>query len=185
MPEDGSVAPEGWYALTKLSGELLTGEAAAGGLPALSVRLSGVFGPLDRTTPARAVDCIPKVLVHAARDGRVVRLAGLDGGGDWVYAGDVATAIMALLACPNPRHPVYNIANGAFTTLRDLAALVPDLRWTETAPEEADIATNVTLTGGRWGAYDISRMVADTGWRPRPLGEAIADYAGWLKGHQF
>lgn len=185
LPEDGSVAPEGWYALSKLSGELLTGEAAASGLPALSVRLSGVFGPMDRATPARVVNCIPKVLAHAAREGRPVRLAGLDGVGDWVHAGDVAAAVIALLKCSDPHHPVYNIAAGAGITLRDLARLVPDLKWTETEPQDADIAVDTTLTGGRWGAYDISRIVADTGWRPRPLGEAILDYSAWLKDHPF
>jgi len=185
LPEDGSVGPEGWYSLTKHVGELLTGEAAAGGLPALSVRLSGVFGPMDRITAARTVECMPKVLVHAARDGRTVRLAGLDGGGDFVHAGDVAAAILALLECPAPRHPVYNIAGGAFTTLRELASLVPGLRWTESDPQDADLAGDTRMTGGRWGAYDISRVFAETGWRPRPLDAAIRDYADWLKRHPF
>ncbi len=184
LPEDGAVHADGWYALSKLSGELITTQAAASGLPALSVRLSGVYGPMDRTTPARAVDCIPRQLVHAARDSRMLRLAGLDGGGDFLHAGDVASAILALLACDIPRHPVYNIAYGAFTTLRELADMVPGLHWEEASPELADIAADPAFTTGRWGAYDISRLIADTGWRPRSLTEAIADYSDWLTVHR-
>ena len=185
LPEDGNVAPDGWYAVSKYAGELLVSEAAVGGLPAVSVRLSGVFGPMDRTTPARAVDCVPKRMAHAARDGRTLRLAGLNAVGDWIHAGDVASGVMALLECAAPRHPVYNIAAGQVTTLAELAQLVPNLNWHESGPQEADIIADETRTGGRWGAYDISRMVADTGWRPRALGDAVLDYANWLKQHPF
>lgn len=184
LPEDGHVRPEGWYAVSKLGGEMVTAEAALAGLPAMSVRLSGVFGPLDRLTHARAVDCAPKRLAHAVREGRRMRLAGLDGGGDYIHAGDVAAAILSLLDCERPQHPVYNIAHGEFTTLRELAGMVPGLNWEE-AEGEADLAADPALTMGRWGAYDISRISADTGWQPRPLAEAMADYCGWLRKHEW
>jgi UDP-glucose 4-epimerase len=154
-------------------------------VPAVSVRLSGVFGPLDRTTGARAVDCLPKRLVHAAREARKLRLSGLTGGGDFIHAGDIAAGMLALLGCAELRHPVYNIAHGRFTTLAALARMVPGLDWEEAGPGEADIAADPALTAGRWGAYDISRIVAETGWHPRPLEAAIADYAGWLKAHRW
>jgi nucleoside-diphosphate-sugar epimerase len=31
-----------------------------------------------------------------------------------------------------------------------------------------------------WGAYDISRIAADTGWQPRPVREAFLAYMDWL-----
>jgi nucleoside-diphosphate-sugar epimerase len=31
-----------------------------------------------------------------------------------------------------------------------------------------------------WGAYDISRISADTGWRPRPVREALHAYMDWI-----
>jgi UDP-glucose 4-epimerase len=31
-----------------------------------------------------------------------------------------------------------------------------------------------------WGAYDISRIGADTGWKPRPMREALHAYMDWL-----
>lgn len=184
VPEDGFVGPEGWYSASKYGGEMMASAAAAEGMPVLSVRLSGVFGPLDRETGARAVHCPPKQLAHAARAGRRMRLAGLAGGGDHIHAGDVAAAILGLLACARPRHAIYNIAHGRFTTLGALAAMVPGLDWEEVA-EGADLAGDPALTTARWGAYDISRIAAETGWRPRPLEAAIADYCDWLRDHEW
>jgi len=185
LPEDGSVDPSGLYAVTKLVGELLTRQAAADcGLPALSVRFSSVYGPLDRETPARAVDCAPKRMLHLHRAGRRVRIGGAQAVGDYIHAGDVAGGLIALLECPRPRHPVYNIALGEFVTLRALAetlvGAVPGFRFEEVDAAEADIAGDPAHRDGRWGAYDISRIAADCGWRPRPLPEALADYAAWL-----
>jgi nucleoside-diphosphate-sugar epimerase len=31
-----------------------------------------------------------------------------------------------------------------------------------------------------WGAYDISRITADTGWTPRPTREAFHGYMDWI-----
>jgi nucleoside-diphosphate-sugar epimerase len=31
-----------------------------------------------------------------------------------------------------------------------------------------------------WGAYDISRISHETGWRPRPTREAFHAYMDWL-----
>ena len=93
--------------------------------------------------------------------------------------------ILALLTCARVRHPVYNVALGEFVTLRDLADMVPGLIWEESATPEADVAADPSRKQGRWGAYDISRIAADAGWRPRPLADAIADYAEWLAGRPY
>lgn len=188
LPEDGSVNPSGLYAISKFVGEMLTNQAVADTcLPALSVRLSGVFGPLDRTTPSRDIHCAPKQILHLLRDGAEIRVSGLDAVGDYIHAGDIAHGIAGLLTCARPRHPVYNIALGEFVTLRELLAAIakinPSLRFRETPAAEADLVGNPSQTHGRWGAYDISRMIADTGWRPRPLATALQDYADWLDNH--
>ena len=36
------------------------------------------------------------------------------------------------------------------------------------------------LRDGMWGAYDVSRIAADTGWQPRPVREALHAYMDWL-----
>ena len=118
-----------------------------------------------------------------------LRVAGLEAVGDYIHAGDVADALLALLACPAPRHRVYNIALGETWSLGELLRLVeaqvPGMRWRETPAGEADLALDPALTGGRWGAYDISRLSADTGWHPRPLADAFVDYGAWLRRHPY
>lgn len=190
LPEEGYVEPTGLYPISKHAGELLTAQMAAQfGLPAVSVRLSGVYGPLDRETTTRAVTPVVFKLLRGAMDRQTLRLAGLDAVGDYIHAGDVGRAIAALLACHEIRHPVYNVAYGEAVTLRDLAALVQDLvpgaEWTEAAADGADVALDPTLRSGRWGAYDISRIRRDAGWAPRPLSDALADYRDWLAQHPY
>jgi UDP-glucose 4-epimerase len=186
LPEDSAIALEGLYPMTKYTGELLTAQAARDfGLPALAVRLSGVYGPLDRETGSRAVTPLLGVLLRRALAGEELRLAGLDTLGDYIHAGDVGAAVTALLACPAPSHQVYNIAYGEAVSLRHLTrlveGLVPGSRWLEVPAEEAELALEAKPAGGRWGAYDISRIRTDTGWRPRALAEALADYRDWLR----
>jgi len=37
-----------------------------------------------------------------------------------------------------------------------------------------------SLRAGMWGAYDISRISTETGWRPRPVREALHAYMDWI-----
>ena len=32
-----------------------------------------------------------------------------------------------------------------------------------------------------WGAYDVSRIHAETGWKPRPVREALHAYIDWIR----
>jgi UDP-glucose 4-epimerase len=45
---------------------------------------------------------------------------------------------------------------------------------------EADIVQDPNLRDGMWGAYDISRLTAETGWRPRPMRAALHAYMDWI-----
>lgn len=188
LPEDGHVAPDGIYAITKYAGELFTDYAARRlGLPAVSVRLSGVFGPMDRETPSRAVRSAPKAIAERAVGDKPVRVRALDAAGDFIHAGDVAEAIISLIEADALRYPVYNIAAGELKTIRELLEAfrqcIPTLRYEEVGEgAPADVDQDPRLRNGRFGAYDISRIRADTGWAPRPLAEAVNDYVNWLRG---
>jgi UDP-glucose 4-epimerase len=35
-----------------------------------------------------------------------------------------------------------------------------------------------------WGAYDVSRLTAETGWKPRPVREALHAYVDWMAGQR-
>jgi nucleoside-diphosphate-sugar epimerase len=97
---------------------------------------------------------------------------------------DVARAIVSLLRAPALRYSAYNIAMGATATVGDLmgwaAEKRPGFHAEITAASEADILQDATQWDGMWGAYDISRITAETGWKPRPVREALHAYMDWI-----
>ncbi|MEQ9488642.1 MAG: NAD-dependent epimerase/dehydratase family protein [Alphaproteobacteria bacterium] len=185
LPEDGYIDPDGFYGITKYAGEQLAVQAASQlGLPVVAIRLSSIYGPMDRETPARAVDLDPGVLMRRALAGEAAKVTGLGGAGDYLIASDVGRAIRALFDAPTLNHRVYNVANGVRVSMGELvdmvAHLVPGFSAKIVGPEEADIVVDPAKTGGRWNAYDISRITGDTGWRPLPLSDALELYRDWL-----
>lgn len=189
LPEDGTVAPDEFYAIGKYASELITRRFADEcGLPALSVRLSGVYGPMDRVTESRDVRCAPNRIAHLALAGETIRVNDADGVGDWIHAGDVAEALRLLLRAPAPAHPVYNIAYGEAVTIGALieivARRVPGTRWAVVGDDQANVVHDARRRLGRWGAYDIARLTDGHGWRPRPLAEAMHDYIDWIAAHE-
>ena len=113
LPEEGYVMPDGLYDISKHCAELFTINAARQfAVPAVSVRFSGVYGPLDRETAARALECVPLAIARRALAGETVRVNARRAVGDFVHAGDVAEALCRLLRGPTPRHAVYNVAQG-------------------------------------------------------------------------
>ncbi|HKF98407.1 MAG TPA: hypothetical protein VKB20_09130, partial [Steroidobacteraceae bacterium] len=46
--------------------------------------------------------------------------------------------------------------------------------------QQADIVQDPTLSDGMWGAYDVGRIGAETGWKPRPMRTALHAYMDWL-----
>ncbi|MFZ1725381.1 MAG: NAD(P)-dependent oxidoreductase [Albidovulum sp.] len=187
MPESGWVDPPEFYGISKFASEMITQRyGQLFGMSVASCRLSGVYGPMDRTRPSRAHYCAPYAALHRALEGKPIRINAPDAVGDHIHAGDVASAIIGLLdkdGCLN--HPVYNIALGQSYTVKELvemvAAIVPGTTCRIADPAQCDIVSDATFKGGRWGAYDISRIKDETGWQPRPLGEALADYAGFIQ----
>jgi UDP-glucose 4-epimerase len=186
LPEDGYVMPLGLYGISKFSAELVVNRyAELFGLSVASVRLPSVFGPMDRVTATRNHPHVPNKVAHLALEGRPIRANTLDGVGDYLHSGDAADAIARLLLAPKLRHRVYNIASGVATTTRELVAyaaeLIPGARAEIVPPEQADIVQDPALRGGKWGAYEVSRIFNEVGWRPRAVRDALHDYIGWIK----
>jgi UDP-glucose 4-epimerase len=186
LPEDGYVMPRRLYGVSKLASELITeryGELF--GLSTTSVRLSSVYGPMDRATASRNFRHVPNRIAHLAVEGvKRVRINSLDAVGDYIHADDVARAIVSLLHAPRLRYSAYNIAAGTTATLGELmqwaAEKAPGFRAQVAAAGDADILQDETLRDGMWGAYDISRIVSETGWKPRPVREAFHAYMDWI-----
>jgi UDP-glucose 4-epimerase len=108
--------------------------------------------------------------------------------GDYIHAEDVARAIIALIEATELSYRTYNIGSGKTTTIGDFIAYAaektPGLKW-ELAPfETCNIDQDVSLSTGMWGVYDIARIKADTGWRPRPVREAFHGYMDWIAANE-
>lgn len=186
LPEDEYVAPDGFYAVSKFGGELLTEQARRQfGLKAAAVRLSGVYGPMDRETPHRSVECVPMRIARAALNGKTLSVRHPDAVGDFIHAGCVARAILGLLSTGTFKHPIYNIAYGEALSYARLLSLfaerVPGFDWHAVDSADAGLVGDPTRRTARWGAYDIGRIQSETDWRPIPIGDAIDDYLAWLR----
>jgi nucleoside-diphosphate-sugar epimerase len=190
LPEDGYVMPRRLYGISKLASELITERYGdLFGLSTTSVRLSSVYGTMDRVTASRNFRHVPNRLAHMALDGvKQVRVNTVAAVGDYIHAEDVASGIHSLLLAPALRYSSYNIAQGSTATIGDMvgwiAERIPGFHAEVTAPEDADILQDPSLSGGMWGAYDISRIHAETGWQPRPLREALFGYMDWIAGER-
>jgi UDP-glucose 4-epimerase len=186
LPEDGYVMPRRLYGISKLASELITDRYGdLFGLSTASVRPSSVYGTMDRVTASRNFRHVPNRLAHMALDGvKRVRVNTLDAVGDYLHAEDAAAGIVSLLRARNLRYGAYNLAAGTTVTIRDLvewiAEKVPGFHAEITASHEADLLQDETLADGMWGAYDISRITAETGWKPRATREALHAYMDWI-----
>jgi len=186
LPEDGYVMPRRLYGISKLASELITERYGdLFGLSTASVRPSSVYGTMDRVTASRDFRHVPNRLAHMALGGvKRVRVNTLDAVGDYIHVEDVASGIVSLLRAPKLRYSTYNLAAGATATISDLidwvAERVPGFHAEITESDEADLLQDATLTDGMWGAYDISRITAETGWKPRPTREALHAYMDWI-----
>lgn len=182
VSEDVALQPDGFYGATKAASERLVEAARIElGLEAASVRFSGVFGPMDRETPHRAVENAVMAMIRRARMGRPIRVHSPDAVCDYVYAPDIADALARMLRADSaPRHTAYNVAGGRADTLADVFAAVascfPNAELEITQDDTADIAMDPSVTGARFNAYDVSRMKDEYGWAPRPLADAARDY---------
>jgi UDP-glucose 4-epimerase len=92
--------------------------------------------------------------------------------------------MVSLLRAPRLRYSVYNIACGATATIGDMvgwaAEKVPGFRAEIVRAEQANIVQDHSLEDGIWGAYDIARIRAETGWKPRPMRAAFHAYMDWI-----
>jgi len=140
---------------------------------------------MDRATATRNFRHVPNRIAYAALDGvKCVRVNTLDAVGDYIQVEDVAAAIIALLRAPHLRYRAYNVACGTTASIGDIvgwaAEKIPGFRAEVVPPAQADILQDPTLKDGMWGAYDISRIMGETGWKPRPMRDAFHGYMDWI-----
>lgn len=128
------------------------GIAAAQGARFYWMRLFFVYGPGQRPN-----SLVPQ-LVAAAREGRPPQLRAPGNRHDFVFVGDVAAAISAVIE-QRPAEAVYNVGSGKPTAVSDVIAAVDQLLGRPPAA-----ASSAVPEQDFWA--DISRLHAATGWRP-------------------
>lgn len=177
--------PETVYAVTKFAAERLALRyAALARLDVRCVRIGAVFGPWERDTGVRDTLSPIHQATRAALAGAQVVLPRA-GRRDWVYARDVAAAVLAMLDADPPPAGVVNIGSGVEWSVADwcglLARRLPRFRYAMArTPEEATIDLH--------GPADrpplaIDRLAREIGFRPRfGLAAAFDDYLAWLAG---
>lgn len=185
LPEDGYVAPLTLYGISKFASEMVVNRYAdLFGLSAASVRLSSIYGPMDRATESRDFRHVPNRVAQMALDGETIRPNSLAPVGDYLHSVDAARAILALAEASRLRYRHYNVASGVTATIGDIigwaAERVPGVRYEVTDEARANVIQDPALATGMWGAYDISRLERDTAWRPREGRVAFHDYMDWL-----
>lgn len=166
------VAPHG-IAAAKKSLELVADLARqAGGSQPVGLRIGGAWGPLGNPT-SRFIG-LPRLL-HAGVSGTPLQLDA-DIACDLIHVDDLARAIVALVTATTLNHPIYNVGSGQAISDREVAATIRRLL--------PGAAVSVAESAPRYevGPLDVSRLVADTAFRPRTsLSDGLRSYADWLR----
>ena len=126
VPEDIRCAPVSPYGIDKLASELaLDYYAVVHGVPATWLRFFNVFGP--RQDPSSPYSGVISIFSDRARAGKDLTIFG-DGSQtrDFVYVGDVVSAIAAALRDGNSR-VVANVGTGGETSVVTLARTIVEL----------------------------------------------------------
>jgi nucleoside-diphosphate-sugar epimerase len=186
MDEDAlRPAPVNLYALTKFAAEsILPRVAETQGVAFTAARLGVVYGPWEYATGVRdTLSPMLQTLDLAAAGTEAV--LGPPWRGDYTLSRDIAAGLVAIADQPSTPRTVYNLATGRGTTVEDwcraLAPRLPGFRWRRAAGGEA---WNVeSHTGFDRGAMDVTRIIADTPYRPTfDLDRAAEHLLAWRHG---
>ena len=188
QPESGPFDPPELYAVSKYAAELVARRyGALFGLPVCRIRLSDVFGPMERPTGARSTSCmsLPYRMVRSTIEGRPIRVsdATLQAAGDFLSAEDIAVAVDKLLFCQALPYDLFNIAAGVRYSVPELFGtfrlVAPEFRHEVVSSEDAEIDMNPLNCRARFNAYSISR-ISELAWRARPLESQLRSYREWV-----
>jgi nucleoside-diphosphate-sugar epimerase len=145
-------------------------------------RLAQAYGRWEYPSGERDTLSLVTQVTAMARDAReaVIPDAGPQ---DWIYAPDVAAALVALADAPRTADALFHLGTEAPFAVDAWCALLarryPAFRWRFA---QADGTPNVvTLAPRARTAFSARRLREQTGWAPRyGMAEAFADYLAWL-----
>ncbi len=187
--EDDPLQIGGMYSICKQAGEHLCrryGELY--GLSAVVGRLGTAYGVMERPSGSRSAMSQLYTLLHAALEGRTLRIYGADRLRDACYIDDVAEAFCRLTLAERVTYPIYNVSAGTAHSLREIsgtiATLIPGASWV--AVESPDDANLVVHPASERGPMSLERLKADLGFTPRfSLTDGLAHYLAWVQTQQM
>jgi UDP-glucose 4-epimerase len=145
LTEDLPARPSTLYGVTKLASEQMVEMFRKGcGLPAVSARVTSVFGSSEQASPGRRNLSFMHHCMDSAFHKRLVTVADPFIMHDWIYAEDVAGGVAALLGAERLPSPVYNLCSGdpvsAEAVLQVFESEAPGFEWRIVPPEQANAA---------------------------------------------
>ena len=188
QPETGPFDPPELYAVCKYAAELVARRyGVLFGNPVCRIRLSDVFGPMERPTGARSASSmsLPYRMMRTAIERRPLRVskATFDAGGDYLSAEDISSAVFTLLSRRELPHDVFNIAAGRLYPIpelfRSFKSAIPDFAWEAVSADQAEVSLDPANRLARYNAYSIARITG-LGWASRSLEEQFKSYADWV-----
>lgn len=176
--------PESMYGITKYAAERSCLRLAA--LWDMDVRIGRLalaFGRWEHASGMRDRLSPPTEIARIAFKGGEAVFPPL-GPTDYIYAPDVARALLALLDARSPSHRIYHLANGTAWSLPEwctvLAKHFPKFRWREST-QGCNVLPLSPLTRTR---FSNRRLAEDLDYAPRfDLDAAAEDFASWLRAH--
>lgn len=167
--------PNSVYAVAKAAATMYCSHRAkAGGLPAVTLRLYSVYGPLE--DPRRLVFALLK---HGL-EGDLPPLVSPDTARDFVYVEDVCDALVrAAEKAATAAGETYNVGSGRQTTLRELVGCVRDLLAIAVEPDWGSHPQRRWDTG-IWCA-STRRIAQDLEWSATTgLSEGLDRTVAWM-----
>ncbi|MGA0608384.1 NAD-dependent epimerase/dehydratase family protein [Phenylobacterium sp. VNQ135] len=179
QPLDLNAAPhpgEAFYGWSKRWGEILAGlHRQRHGASTVSFRITNPFGPHD-TLDAGAAHVATAFVLRALEPGPEFPLRGGHIERDFIYAGDVAAAILATLDWRR-RQEVYNLGRGENTTLAELARAV----LAAAGSDKRIVADEAPASGPAARRITADRIRADVPVVWRSLDEGLALTVEWYR----
>lgn len=175
--EDSPLRPEGVYGITKSAGDQLARRLASlSGTSLRVVRLSHVYGPMERPSAVRGISSPIERWTRAIIAGQPIPPPRPEVRRDFVHVTDVAKAIELLAT--HDAEGAFNVSSGVHTSedelVEGLRELEPSLPIARDAPE--------AVSSPRRPPLSIDRIHHAVGWRPSiGLHEGLRSYLEWRR----
>jgi UDP-glucose 4-epimerase len=128
-----------------------------------AIRPTSLIGPGEEARPSRPRVTAFAELVHAASEGRSVRVESGEARSDWLAVDDAADAVTLLRRAPELAGRSFNVSSGIPRSLDEVAAAVVRVAGLRLSDDG-----EVVVRGGSDRAATISNeRLARLGWRPR------------------